>query len=613
MDNMIKKLVSKKWLLPVVMGAIIYFKSLFLLFTLYGPSLKVFYMSLLSIAPIGVIVSFSLLFSGRNKLKYFFIMDLFYSVLFYADMTYFSGLNRLFSIYVLYLKNISTEFVASTSEYFLNFNFLVFIDLPLVFLIMKNSKKVLDEPEVKKYKLAKSKKRRFFATAFGLSFILMVTQFFTLTKTKALENYENLPLLLSPVGNHMINMATYISDTVKTLNEEELDSIDNYYKSNASQFKADEKYEDLKGILKGKNIIAIHFESLEGFTIGYEREGKEITPNLNRIIENSVYFSQVKDQTREGVSSDAELMFNTGLFPTQKGSAFMSYGENNFFALPKLLKSEGYETMALHGDKASFWNRDIVYPNLGIDHYYDEEKFLDKRFSGLGLLDESLFKQSLIETEKAKNPYYAYVMTVTSHTPFLLEKEHSYLGLTPTEDDTANDIGYLESIHYTDHFLGEFYDQLERDGELDNTAIVIFGDHEGIHKYHETKLPENHKNVPFIVHIPGMEKIEVNALGGQIDMLPTLLYMLGQDEAVYSDKVLGSNLLREGAGYVVMPTGKVLGHPLNLEHLADGPMISNLIITGDYFKDFHYQKGIYPKTIKRKDQAKNESKSEIKN
>ncbi|NLB20509.1 MAG: hypothetical protein GX829_06740 [Clostridium sp.] len=55
-----------------------------------------------------------------------------------------------------------------------------------------------------------------------------------------------------------------------------------------------------------------------------------------------------------------------------------------------------------------------------------------------------------------------------------------------------------------------------------------------------------------------------------------------------------------------MPTGEVLGHPINGEYLSDGPMISNLIITGDYFSDFHYQKGIYPRTIKLKDQEKNE-------
>src|SRR5690606_10056264 len=126
-------------------------------------------------------------------------------------------------------------------------------------------------------------------------------------------------------------------------------------------------------------------------------------------IKNSINFTNVKEQIQEGVSSDAELMFNTGLYPTQKGSAFMSYGENEYFALPKLLKNMGYRTTAIHGDKATFWNRDIVYPNIGIERYVDEDLFEDKRFSGLGILDESLFRQSVKEIEKSTDPSYTYV------------------------------------------------------------------------------------------------------------------------------------------------------------------------------------------------------------
>ena len=66
-------------------------------------------------------------------------------------------------------------------------------------------------------------------------------------------------------------------------------------------------------------------------------------------------------------------------------------------------------------------------------------------------------------------------------------------------------------------------------------------------------------------------------------MLPTLLYLLGTDEEVYSDKVMGSNLLREGVGSVILATGEVIGVPHDMEHLTTAPYISNLILTGDYF------------------------------
>src|SRR5690554_6425865 len=120
MDRMMKKLTKNKWTLPLILVAVLYIKSLFLLVTLYDASPRIFLMSLLSFAPISVIVSFSFLFEGRKKLMYLFLVNAFYSFTFYADMTYFDGLNRLFSLYVLYLKNISPEFAASTSEYFMN-------------------------------------------------------------------------------------------------------------------------------------------------------------------------------------------------------------------------------------------------------------------------------------------------------------------------------------------------------------------------------------------------------------------------------------------------------------------------------------------------------------
>ena len=580
MDILIKKLTVNKWTLPLSMVVILYLKSLFLLVTLYDASPRVLLMSLLSLAPIGVIVSFSLLFEGRRKLIYFFAVNLFYSVLFYADMTYFDGLNRLFSIYVLYLKNISTEFAASTSEYFLNFNFLVFLDLPFWLYLVTKSKKVIDKNLMRLNKEAALKRMSLFGTAFALSFLIMLTQFFTVRKTAGIENYENHALMLSPVGNHMINMASYVVDTVKKLDDEELNDITGWFNLNQTHFNVDEEYKDLRGVLEGKNIIVLHFESLESFVLDYEFEGQDITPNLRKLMENGINFNNVREQIQEGVSSDTELMWNTSLYPSQKGSAFMSYGENSYFALPKLLKNQGYETMAIHGDMKTFWNRDIVYPNMGIDKYIDEDLFEDKRYSGLGILDESLFKQSIKEITKAKSPYYSYVMTVTSHTPFTIEEEHRYLGV-PGDD---HDAGYLESIHYTDHYLGEFYRELEESGELENTAIVVFGDHEGVHKYHDSNLPDNEKKVPFFIHVPGMERLDIDTIGGQVDMMPTLLYLMGVDEDLYMDKVMGSNLLREGEGSVILATGEILGNPADAEHLTEAPYISNLILTGDYFR-----------------------------
>ena len=580
MNRKIERITASKWAIPMMLTGILYLKSLILLFSLYEFSVRVLLLSFLSFAPIFLIASFSFLFEGRRKWMYFVTVDLIFSVLFYADLVYFRGLNQLFSIYVLFIKNLTFDFGASTGGYFYNIDFIMLIDLPLLFYVTRRSKKLSkNQPSlVRKESLAR--KSLFFVTSFTFSFLIMITQFFAVRQTIGMENYENYALLLSPVGNHLVNVASYVSDKVRALSEEENLDIKAWFAENEKNLEVDPRYEDLYGVLKGKNIIVIHYESLEKFVLDSSFYGKEITPNLNKLLDSSISFT-VKEQVREGTSSDTELMFNTGLYPTLKGSAFMSYGENTYFSLPKLLKEEGYATMTIHGDEAKFWNRDVVYPNLGIDKYVDESLFEDKRYSGLGILDESLFDQSLKEIEKTHSPFYSYVMTVTSHTPFNLEEEYRFLGI-PGEDADA---GYLESMHYTDHYLGEFYDALEEKGILENSAIIIFGDHEGIHKYHESSLPENHGDIPFIVNVPGMEGFEVDQLGGQIDMLPTLLYLLGVDKDVYSGSVMGSNLLKSDLGSVILPTGELFGETEAKEHLMKSGEIANLIITGNYFAE----------------------------
>lgn len=580
MDRLTKKLSDSKWALATLLGLILYGKSLFLLFTLYEVSVRVVLLSLLSIAPIALVVSFIFLFAGRGRWKYFFLVNVFFSVLFYADMVYFKGLNQLFSVYVLYIKNISFDFGSSASGYFMSYDFVVLLDLP-VFLLMLRKSRIYEKEQTLKPQWGGALLRRTrFAVALTLSGLLMATQVMAVSGVEDMENFENHALLLSPVGNHLVNMASFVAEKVMNLTEGDRAEIKDWFEANAQNLTADETHAEDFGVLKGKNIVVLHFESLENFVLQETADGQEITPNLNRILKESYFFSGVREQVREGTSSDTELMFNTGLYPTQKGSAFMSYAENTYFALPKLLKSQGYATMTLHGDDSKFWNRDVMYPTLGIERYIDESLFEDKRYSGLGILDESLFQQSLLEIGRTKEPFYAYIMTVTSHTPFNLEEEYRYLGLP---GDTA-DAGYLESIHYTDYHFGKFYEELKKKGLLENTAFVIFGDHEGIHKYHETELPENDKKIPFIVHVPGMKGEEIDRIGGQIDMLPTLLYLLGEEESTYGDKVMGTNLFHPGTGSVILASGEIIGDPEDPVHLQQAGILANKILAGDYFK-----------------------------
>ncbi|MDZ5001196.1 sulfatase-like hydrolase/transferase, partial [Clostridium perfringens] len=126
-----------------------------------------------------------------------------------------------------------------------------------------------------------------------------------------------------------------------------------------------------KGIFKDKNLLVIQVESLESFIIGKETNGQKITPVMDELIKTGLYFPNVYEQVNEGTSSDSDLMINTSMFPLRRGSTFFRYPSTNYNSLPLLLEEDGYETIAIHPDKGSFWNYVNGLTGIGFKHFVD--------------------------------------------------------------------------------------------------------------------------------------------------------------------------------------------------------------------------------------------------
>src|SRR5699024_6154337 len=132
---------------------------------------------------------------------------------------------------------------------------------------------------------------------------------------------------------------------------------------------------DLFGIAKDKNIIKIHLESIQSYLIDYELNGEEVTPFINSLVndqeDNYTYFENFCHQTEQGKTADAELIMDTSLYGLPQGSAFVTKGKNTYQALPDVLDQEkGYKSAVLHGDDKSFWNRDEIYKQFGVDYFF---------------------------------------------------------------------------------------------------------------------------------------------------------------------------------------------------------------------------------------------------
>ncbi len=252
---------------------------------------------------------------------------------------------------------------------------------------------------------------------------------------------------------------------------------------------------------KGKNILVIHAESLQDFVIGLKINGQEVAPNFTKIAKEGLYFDHFYTQVSVGTSSDSEFTFNTSLMPSYNGTVFVSYFDREYVSTPKLLKEKGYYTFSMHANNGTFWNRNVMHENLGYDKFYSKSDYdvEDDDIIGLGLSDESFFKQSIayLKEISAKNqPYYGTMITLSNHTPFSdTEKYGEFKASLTGKDSNQKQIeypylegtklgNYLKSVHYADKAFGEFMEQMKKDGLFKNTVLVIYGDH-------DARLPKN--------------------------------------------------------------------------------------------------------------------------
>ena len=399
---------------------------------------------------------------------------------------------------------------------------------------------------------------------------------------------------LSPLGYVIYDSKEFIVDHLPyKLDSAKKTEIANWFDLKNEKLPANKD----KGIFKGKNLIVIQVESLENFVVGNSYENQEITPNLNKLVKNSFYFSNYFEQVNNGTSADADLMTNASIFPVRRGGTFFRFPSNTYNTIPELLKGEGYYSMALHSDHGYYWNVDKALVNFGFDEFKDMTNFDQSDTFYMGLTDESFFKQVSTKLENVKEPFYAYTVTSTSHEPFQMPEKFKKLNLSKDFDKTIMG-GYFQSVNYADRQIGAFVDQLDKEGLLDNTIIAIYGDHNGVHKYFGDQVAKitpqeswwnNDHRLPLIIYSKGMNGKVISTNGGQIDLLPTLAYTLGIDGNKYEGTSIGRNLLNTNRSYALLNDGTIKGKETltkkETDMVKDSFSISDDLVRANAVKD----------------------------
>lgn len=292
---------------------------------------------------------------------------------------------------------------------------------------------------------------------------------------------------------------------------------------------------------RNPNIVVIQMESVDAQLIGRRYSGVEVTPFLNELKAESLYASDFYAQHVNG-SFDAEFAMFTSRYPLNKTYAFKYNDMSTFDSLIRILNENDYETMAFHGNEATFFHRHKAYRELGFDRFYSRKDFeMDSRVyeaehEHLGVNDYDFLLQSLDHIASAPEPFFAFLITVTSHTTFNFypesQERDAFEQITPalTRD-------YFNSVAFLDRSLRMFFSGLEERGVADNTLFLLYSDHDAAVEsdlYSSTRAFETERpNLELPEHIPFFIKHEdvapgvISKIATTTDIAPTILDLIG--------------------------------------------------------------------------------------
>lgn len=574
-----------------------------------------------------IVGAFSYFMKKKTKFIYLFLLTLIMSIICMINSSYYTFYTSFSSISLLSTAKFITAVGDAVVENVLQPKDLIYIMMPIIFLYFNYHYKKSKYYEKVGF-LNKSKKLAIGTIIFGCFTLFVFTSSLTATDIGRFTKQWNREYVVMKFGIYVY----HVNDLVKSVEPKlaALFGYDNALK-NFNEYYSDNKKSSVNeytDIFAGKNIIAIHAESMQNFVIGLEFNGVEVTPNLNKLAATGIYFDNFYSQVSVGTSSDAEFTLNTSLMPANIGTAFGNYFDKEYVTIPKLLKEKGYYTFAMHGNNADYWNRRVMHKNLGYDRLYAKDDFEIDEVIGLGLSDVSFFKQSVQKLKVIKeenDKFYGTFIMLTNHTPFSETDKYGEFDVSLKETVLNPETGVLEeivytymegtklgnyfkSVHYADYALGVFLEELEKNNLLENTVIVLYGDHDArlsesdyirLYNYDKTTdgiLPETDPNyvefndysyelnrkVPFIIWSNDrIEKAEtISYVMGMYDVMPTLGNMFG----FYNEYALGHDIfdIKEN-NIVVFPNGNWLTNEVYYNsQLQESYIINNSIISQEY-------------------------------
>ena len=270
---------------------------------------------------------------------------------------------------------------------------------------------------------------------------------------------------------------------------------------------------------RGANVVVILMESMSANFLETFGNQQHLTPTLDSLYHHSMAFTHCYSagiHTNHGMTaalySFPALMFRN----LMKGTVTPRRD-----GLPTVMHKEGYRTMFFMTHEAQYDNMKAFFATNGYDDIYSQEDYpKNERVNAFGVSDHFLFGYALDKLNRQAatgKPFFATLLTVSNHPPFVIPtwfKPHS------KEPDT-------QIVEYADWCIGDFLKKASREPWYKNTIFVVMADHGKIVGKVNGELPESYNHIPLLIFGKGVTTGRVDKLAGQVDLMPTLLSLMG--------------------------------------------------------------------------------------
>ena len=286
-------------------------------------------------------------------------------------------------------------------------------------------------------------------------------------------------------------------------------------------------------VAKHPNLVIILEESLGAEFVG-ALGGLNLTPNLDALLEQGIAFTNLYATGTRSVRGIEAVM--TGFTPTPARSVVkLPKAQTGFFTIAEVLRQNDYATSFIYGGEAHFDNMRQFLVGNGIESVIEEKDFINPTFKGSwGVSDDDLLTRAHHEFEaQHEKPFFSLVFTSSNHSPFEIPDDKIQLHQQPKAHVN-------NAVKYADYALGEFFKRAKSSSYWNNTLFLVVADHNS-RVWGDDLVPIDRFHVPAVVLGGLVEPAKIRRLASQIDLIPTLLGLMGIDSPL---PAIGLDLLR---------------------------------------------------------------------